>query len=91
MTQSQQTIQPQPTPESWTIQIATGSDGSKMVMISIFSVTGTHCSFISPEIAEQLGQQLHNASKQAGSGIILPGPGFQLPVNGQGLNGHSGG
>ncbi len=64
-------IQPQPAPETWIVQGATTQAGPK-VIVQICAVSGTHVSFIDPEMAIKIGQQLIQAGRQAKSGLILP-------------------
>ena len=80
----QPTIQPQPAPEQWKSDVL--SNG--MVQITIFSVTGSHVSFMDGAIAVQLGEQIANAGRQAQGGLIIAPPGIQLPPPPFNGNGH---
>jgi len=73
--------QPAPLPEHWAIAIAQMNDATKQVVIQITGPAGTKVSFLPPLVAQQVGEQLIDHSRQAQSGLIVP-TGVQLP-NGQ--------
>jgi hypothetical protein len=84
MTQPNPQIQPQPTPEQWNVGVAQLPDGSKHVVVQITGHGGTKVSFLPPDVATTVGEQIKVAAAKAKTGLIIP-TGVQLP------NGHPGG
>ncbi len=78
---TEQIPQPSPLPEHWAVAIAQMQDGTKQILIQISGPAGTKVSFLPPDTARQLGQQLAATAQQASTGLIIP-TGVALP-NGQ--------
>jgi len=72
VTEGQNIVQPQPVNESWVVAPVTFEDGTKRVVIQIFSPTGTHVSFIPPEHCQSLGEQIIAVGRQAQTGLVIP-------------------
>lgn len=65
-------ITPQPTPFTFTFSDALATNGQKIVVVSIYTVTGTTQLFMTPEDGETIAEQWLAVSKQCKSGLILP-------------------
>lgn len=78
-----QPIQPQPTPGTWRVDTQLN-----VVVIVIATCTGQYVSFLGPDEAVNIGEQITNAGRQAKGGLIVPAPGFQMPPPSP-PNGHS--
>lgn len=72
--QMQVPVQPQPTATGWAYGIAETPDGSKLVVIQIFMVTGTVFLFLTGPEAEAVGGEIATYGKQASSPLTLPPP-----------------
>lgn len=79
MTQPQQIIQPQPTPESWVAQVIQGPQGQNVVVVTIATFSGQHVSFMPAEQAIEIGQKMMDTGRQAQGGIFIAPPGMVLP------------
>jgi hypothetical protein len=77
------TPQPSPLAEQWDIGIATMTDGTKLVVVSVIGPAGTKVSFLAPEAAAHIGEQIKVTAAQARTGLVLP-TGVQMPPNGHG-------
>lgn len=85
MTNPPEVVQPQPSPETWMVSPVDTTEGPKMVMIRIASLSGVHVSFLDQEAAENIGKQIIAIAQTARSSLVVPGPGFNLPPS---TNGH---
>jgi hypothetical protein len=80
-----QVIPPQPSPETWNFNIVPMSDGTNVVCIGISGVSGTHVSFMQPDQADGLAEEIKKIARQARSGLITPPPNWTPPTHPNGL------
>jgi hypothetical protein len=70
-------ISPRPAPETWGTGIADSNQG-KLVEVRIFHVGGLHVSFLTPDGADQIADQIKAAAAQARSGLVIAPAGLQI-------------
>lgn len=80
MAEQPQQVQPQPVPQSITVGgVRNGADG--FVVVQISGPTGVHVTFLPPDTAISLADQLAAAARQVKTGLVIASG-----LNG--LNGH---
>ncbi len=67
---------PMPLPMNWMMAPARDSAGRWWVAVQIAGPTGTFVSFLEPEVAEKVAEQLVAHARTAKSGLIVPGMGM---------------
>jgi hypothetical protein len=65
--QPAQVVQPQPAPETWQCDVTS----NQLVLIVISSVSGQHVSFMPPDVALSVAENIVNTARRAKSGIII--------------------
>lgn len=65
-------IQPVPVPTEIKLGLAKPENGDMMVTMEIYTITGVQVYFIAPENAQQIGEGLQEAGKQATGALFTP-------------------
>lgn len=73
----------QPVPFVVNTQIVAMADGTRAIAFTIADVTGSKTVFMPPDFGKACSENLANAAREAGGGIIIAN-GAMPPVNGQG-------
>ena len=67
------TVNPQPTPQTWTVQAIPTDNGKQLVMVVFNGHCGAWVNFLAPHAAKNLAAQIEAAATQAETGLIIAG------------------
>ncbi len=70
---TEQQITPRPMPTEMLVRVADLTDGTKSVQLSCNTFHGVLTFFLPAEMAEQVGQGLQDAARQARTGLTIVG------------------